>query len=447
VVENNISALTKKNCFTITTGHQLNIFTGPLYFVYKILAVINITEQLKEVYPDYDFVPVYWMASEDHDFEEINHFRLFNKEYTWELDAKGAVGRLDPKSISSIFEQLPEKIELFEKAYLQNDTLADATRYFVNELFGEYGLVVLDADHNDLKKHFREVIKDDILNNTPNDLVEESNKKLESLGYKSQVFPRKINQFYLKEGLRERIVEDNDQFKVLNTDIKFSKEQITSLAENEPGVFSPNVILRPLYQEMILPNLAYIGGPAEVVYWLQLKGVFDHFKVNFPILMPRSFALVVNKGLNKKLGKLGITAEALFNGKEALKEKYVSENSEGLFDIGNEKDGLIRLFSQIRTKAVTIDKSMEGFIKAEEARSLKTFENIQKRLKKAEEQNLETGIKQITNVYDRLFPNGSLQERTDNFLNFSINDPAFIKSIKSLLDPFDFRFNIIIGNE
>jgi len=443
-VRKNIAALQATNSYTVTTGHQLNIFSGPLYFIYKILAVINTTEQLAKKYPDGHFIPVYWMASEDHDLEEINHFRLFNKVYHWKTDLTGPVGRMNPQSLSQVLEQLPEKIDLFERAYLQHNTLADATRYFVNELFGEYGLVVIDSDHRDFKSQLKAVMKDDLFDHHANDLVEKSTNELEALGYKSQVFPRKINLFYLQEGLRERIVEEKDQFKVLNTDLHFDRKEMSRLVDDQPELFSPNVILRPLYQEIILPNLAYIGGPAEVAYWLQLKQMFDYFEVPFPILMPRTFALYVNHASNKKLKKLDIQPSELFEGKDAIKDNYIRQHSDGRFELTDAFEELRQLFEGIKNKAVSIDQSLEGFVRAEEARTEKALENIQKRLKKAEEQNLETGIKQIENVYERLFPEGNPQERMENFLNFSINDPGFISAIKEKLDPFDLRFNLLV---
>src|SRR5699024_1121789 len=138
-VQENIESLKQANTFTVTTGHQLNIFTGPLYFIYKIITVINTSKVLAKEYPDCRFVPVYWMASEDHDFEEINHFNLFGKTYRWETSQKGPVGRFSTESIQAVLDDLPEKVPLFENAYQEGKTLAAATRHYVHELFGAEG--------------------------------------------------------------------------------------------------------------------------------------------------------------------------------------------------------------------------------------------------------------------------------------------------------------------
>ena len=171
--QQNIEHLLIKDTLTVTTGHQICIFTGPLYFIYKIISTINLCEQLTAEYPTNNFVPIFWMASEDHDFQEINHIHLFGKKIEWESEQNGAVGRMnldgfvtvldELKSVLGTSENAKELISLFDKTYLQHDNLADATRYLVNELFGEYGLIILDGDDKKLKKQFISIVKKDIL--------------------------------------------------------------------------------------------------------------------------------------------------------------------------------------------------------------------------------------------------------------------------------------------
>lgn len=440
----NLDLLLQENTFTVTTGHQLNIFTGPLYFIYKIVTAINACKKLKECYPQFNFVPVYWMASEDHDFEEIASFRLFGKKYTWETHQKGAVGRFNPQSIKHILDELPNKISVFENAYRTQPSLACSVRYYVNELFGNEGLVCIDADDKELKSLFKNVIKDDLVNNTASALVEKASKNLEKSGYSSQINPREINFFYLDDQLRERIIKENNTYKVINTDLKFSEKEILKEIENHPEKFSPNVVLRPLYQETILPNLAYIGGPAEIAYWMQLKEVFDHSNEHFPILMPRNFALVINKINAKKFSKLNIDIEDLFLDMQELKNKFISINSENTFELSPEKNVINQLFESIQNKAKDVDQSLEGWVAAEGAKVVKVLENIEKRLKKSEEKNQETELNQLENIKDKLFPSGNLQERTDNFLNFYINNPDLITFLLQKIDAFDYQFNVII---
>ena len=263
-----IELLGNEKTFTVTTGHQLNIFTGPLYFIFKIITVVNACKRLKIKYPDYDFIPVYWMASEDHDYEEIKSFRLYGKEFTWETDQTGAVGRFDPGSISKLLDQIPGDITIFRNAYLKQKTLAGAVRSYVNDLFSADGVVVLDADHPELKAQFKNVISSDLFDHVPKKLVDEKTKKLNDLGYHTQVNAREINLFYLDGKIRSRIERSGDTFQVVDTDLRFTAEEMKKMVNEHPGRFSPNVILRPLYQEVLLPNIAYVGGPVEVIYWL-----------------------------------------------------------------------------------------------------------------------------------------------------------------------------------
>lgn len=439
----NIQILSDENTFTVTTGHQLNIFTGPLYIIYKLITTINLANSLKKAYPEYNFVPVYWMATEDHDFAEIDHFSLFGKTHQWQTEQKGAVGRMNPNEIKTILEEISEKIPLFEEAYNRHDTLADAVRFYFNELFGAQHLVIIDADNRALKKVFSPIIKEDILSQTTLPIVQETSEKLEQLGYKTQVTPREINFFYLKDGLRERIVKENGQYKVLNSDIHFSEEEILKMIENEPEHFSPNVILRPVYQETILPNLAYIGGPSEVPYWLQFKDAFDHFKLAFPILVPRNFALIINKSLSKRMEKLGLSTSELFLDEITLRKNFVEHNSKNQLSLSAETESFSEIFQEILKKAVRIDKTLEGAVNGEKQKLINGLENLEKRLKKAEERNQETEVTQLVGLKQKLFPNGGLQERSENFLNFYLNNPDFLLQLGAVFDALNFEFYVL----
>lgn len=438
------STLLSEKTYTVTTGHQLNIFTGPLYVIYKIVSTINLARSLKAQYPDCEFVPVYWMATEDHDFEEIASFHLFGKTYQWQQDGKGAVGRLNPQGLETVLAELPERIPLFDKAYLQHDTLAEAVRSYMNELFGKDGLVCLNPDDPDLKRLFLPVVKSELLDRSSGALVSATTTKLNALGYQGPVHPRELNLFYLVPGIRERIVWDDDQYHVLNTTIRFTVPQILEEVERYPERFSPNVVLRPLYEEVILPNLAYIGGPSEIPYWMQLKGVFDHHKTPFPMLIPRNFVMYVNAGTRKRFEKLGLAFSDIFMNEAALRKHFVEGISENKLDLISEKSSLEVIFDAILDKAMIIDKSLESVVKGEKAKLINGLDHLEKRIKKAEERNHETQVNQLLALKEKLFPAGSSQERYDNFLNFYLNDSLFIKKLFATLNPLDFRFNLLI---
>ena len=450
----NIESLKSKKTFSITTGHQLNLFTGPLYFLYKIISTINLTKQLKAEYPDYNFVPVFWMASEDHDFEEINYFNFKGKKIRWNSNQTGAVGRFNTEGLDAVYEvissqfgagQHAEQLKTwFKKAYLEHDNLADATRYIGNELFGEYGLIVLDADHHELKRLFIPQMKKELLEKTAFKNVTEINKKLEALDLRIQVNPREINLFYIKEGIRERIVEVDGDYSVLETDISWSEEELLNHLEDYPERFSPNVIMRPLYQEVILPNLCYIGGAGEMIYWLQLKRSFEAQAVTFPILLLRNSALIKTQKQAKKLKKLDITNTDLFLKRSSFINKRVRKISNIDIDFSAQVQHLVQQFEHLYELADQTDKSFIGAVKAQEVKQIKGLKHLEKRLLTAQKRKLADQIERATDLQEQLFPNQSLQERNLNFseLYLEFGDELIPKLIEEL-EPLKAEFTIL----
>jgi bacillithiol biosynthesis cysteine-adding enzyme BshC len=441
---NNIELLKETTTFTVTTGHQLNLFTGPLYFIYKIVSTINLAEKLKQAYPAYHFVPVYWMASEDHDFAEIDHFYLDGKDYSWKTDQTGAVGEfLLDKSIKELLKEAAFAPDFFKKAYLEQETLAGAVRYYVNYLFGDKGLVVIDGNSPDLKSLFAPVIKDDLLHHSAKALVDSTTDKLEQLGYKSQIFPREINFFYLDKGIRERIEKVGDEYKVLNTNLSFTPAEVEELIDKNPEKFSPNVVLRPLYQECILPNIAYLGGPAEVAYWLQLKPMFDHYQIDFPAVMPRNFVMVLDAFTQRKMNALELHNREIFADYTKWKKEYTIAHAGQDITLNSEKEKLERIFFEVERKARATDPTLVPSALAAHKRSIKIIEQFSEKLRKAEERTLATALTQMQDLKNALFPNGNPQERKNNFLMFYLEDPKFIEKLYAHLDPLDFDFIIL----
>jgi bacillithiol biosynthesis cysteine-adding enzyme BshC len=438
-----IACLGNENTFTVTTGHQLNLLTGPLYVIYKLVSTINLARKLQQAYPEFKFVPVYWMATEDHDWDEINHLHLFGKTYTCTSAQTGAVGRFHTEDLAEMLGQLPSGIPLFKDAYQSSQTLTEAVRKYIHALFGETGLVCIDADDARLKGLMNMVMEADVLQRAHQKSVADTDEKLVSLGYKPQIHAREINFFYMKGDLRERIEYSNGNYHVLNTDIRFSEETMTAEIANHPEHFSPNVVLRPLYQEIILPNLAYLGGPAEVGYWFQLKSVFDLHQVPFPILLPRNFALVVPALVEKRLEKLELSILDLFQEAHVLRAKFIDKHTNNLLDLGDEQERLSTLMSKIAQKAQAIDETLEPAVLAEETRWQKGLERLTKKMRKAEERNQETGLRQLAAVKQDLFPGGHWQERYTNFLEFYLSDPAFLEKLYAAFDPLTFELTVL----
>jgi len=452
----NIESLNSENTFTVTTGHQLNLFTGPLYFLYKIVSAINLSKALKAQYPDYNFVPVYWMATEDHDFDEINYFNFKGKKFQWNRKASGAVGELSTSGLDEVLELFSQDLgvsnnakvvkRLFENAYLKHDNLAAATRFLANELFKDYGLVIIDANNRDLKRLFIPYIEEELGSQTSFNAVNETNKKLIDVSddYSIQVNPREINLFYLDKNLRERIVHDDGMYKVLNTNLKWSKSEMLKHLNEAPERFSPNVIMRPLYQEIILPNLCYIGGGGELAYWMQLKQYFDAVDVPFPLLLLRNSVLIKTEKQAKKLQKLNISNQDIFLKRDAFINRKVRQISNIDIDFSTQKQNLQKQFEDLFKLAEQTDKSFIGAVKAQEQKQLKGLEKLEKRLLQAQKKKLSDEVSRMTDIQNELFPNGNLQERTTNFSEFYLEyGDSLIQNLVEHLKPLHQEFSIV----
>ena len=440
----NIVKLLAPNAFTITTGHQLSIFTGPFFFVYKILSAIKYCKQLKEKFPDKDFVPVYWMATEDHDFEEIKTFYLFGKEYSWERKAAGATGRMGTVGIDQIINDLnfllegrdnaAELLTMFKNAYEGQKSLSKATRSLVHELFKELGLVIMDADDVSLKKALIPILKEDIFKQSFHEQVNASIHQLEK-EYKMVVTPRPINVFYLEQGQRNRIVMEADLYCVADRNLCWTREKIEQEIDAHPERFSPNVVLRPMYQETILPNLAYIGGNNEIAYWLELKAAFEHADVFFPQLIVRDSALWVGKKAYKDFQSLNLEPEdALNSNAQVLKDKFYEKNA-----LEHPAETAI---SALLAQMLEVKESIQGLPPAFVAPVVKDMNIYAKEMKKwkSDVHNLqlemeEKNIRKVEKLHQIIFPGGDLQERHDNFIPWYLQYGKELFNM--LLDCFD----------
>ena len=432
--KNNIEKLLSKNTFSMTTGHQLCLFTGPLYFIYKIISTINLSQQLKEKYPKNNFVPVFWMATEDHDFQEVNHINLFGKKIAWDSKQSGAVGHMKLKGIQKVLNKLKavfgeskniqQLIQLFENAYLEHNSLATATRYLVNELFGKYGLVIIDGDDKRLKEQFLPIIKKDILQNGFVKSIQKCSNELVK-NYKVQAYVRDVNFFKLSKEKRELIKGG------------VTKNEIAE----KPEKFSPNVLMRPLYQESILPNIAYIGGGAEVAYWMQLKTAFKQENIPFPILVLRNSVMLISTKQLQKITDLGFVLEDLFLEEDQLHKQYVQIQTSSI-SLDKEIETINRIFDSMSEK--TIDKNLQSTIKAEKQKQLKSLQKLEKKLLKSEKRKHEIALQKISKLKKNLFPNNSLQERFDNFIPFYLKDGRnFIEILLTELNPLAANFVIL----
>lgn len=454
LVQQQIESLSQENTFTVVTAHQPSLFTGPLYFIYKIISAINLAKQLNEKYTDSHVVPVFVIGGEDHDFEEINHLHLFNKEVVWENEASGAVGQMSTHTLQSALQEVKDILGTSENAkaiyakledcYTKHKKYGAATQAFVHELFKADGLVVFNMNHPKLKSAFVPYIKQEIFEQPSQAIIEQTQEKLSTLGFGSQATPRAINFFYLQDQLRARIVEEDGIYKVLDTDIQFSKAEMEAEIEQHPERFSPNVVMRPIYQEVILPNLAYIGGGGELAYWQERLLQFEYYKVSYPMLIRRNSVLWIDKSTAKKMTKLDLTIEQLFGDVELLVKEYVKENTENELSLKHEKLKVQQIFEEVIKKAVEVDPTLKKSSLSEQAKVLNSLSTLEAKLVRAEKNRHEITINQIHTVKDKLFPHNGLQERYDNFMGFYLkHGEAFFETLKAHLYPLEKQFIVI----
>lgn len=427
-VQQNIDRLLLPNTFTICTAHQPNLFTGPLYFIYKIIHAIKLASTLKQQLSGYNFVPVYYMGSEDADFAELNHTYVDGKKLEWKKEQKGAVGRMIvDKTLVQLIDELEgqlaveqngkEVIRMLRDAYKPGVTIQAATFELLNELYGAYGLVVLIPDHPQLKAQMLPVFSDDLFGNKPFAIVSQTSERI-SQHYAAQAFPREINLFYLAEGVRERIEIKDDRFHVLNTDRSFTRAELEAELNHHPERFSPNVILRGIYQETILPNIAFVGGGGELAYWLQLKDLFAAYNVPYPVLLLRNSFLVIEEKWMKKIEQLNLSFDDLFITLDELVTRIAREKAEHPVSLNGNFEKATALFEQIRQQAMLVDKSLTSHVSAIQTRSLKALQELEKKMLRAEKRKYADLQRQLEKLKAALFPNDGLQERVENFSLF-----------------------------
>jgi bacillithiol biosynthesis cysteine-adding enzyme BshC len=450
-VRRNLDLLAKPNTLTVTTGHQLNLFTGPLYVPFKLLNVIKLARTLST--PEQTVVPVFWMATEDHDRAEIDHTYINGTKVEWPGEADGAVGRMRLDGIGEVLHTVDELLGtgshadamrvLLRDCYRPEYTWAEATRRFADALFGRFGLVILDADDAGLKKQFAPVMREELLNEVAVRSVEYANAKLAE-HYKVQAHARPINLFHLRPGHRSRIELQGDHYQVLDGGPRFTLDELLNELDKHPENFSPNVLLRPVYQEVVLPNITYVGGGGELAYWLQLRWLFQAVQVPVPVLMLRTSAAFISAKNVERAKKLGLSIPELFKPAEALQAKTAKTQASFTTDIAAEQEAAKAFYAALAQRASAADPTLHGAVEAMAKRAQHGLERLEKKLLRAAKRQQQEPLEQLDRVLENLFPGGGLQERRENFMPWYTQEgPAFFDRLLEELDPLDARFKVL----
>lgn len=437
-VEENIEALGEEDTYVVCTGQQIHPFMGPLFVFYKIWSCIDQSRKWKEQFPDKRFVPIFWMASEDHDFEEIKNVRLYGDVYSWEINATGPVGRLSTEGLLAMLDQLeqradptPEHTHFFSicrTAYSRYAQFADASRYLFHELFGAEGLVIIDPDDRALKQLFIPHIEADILREGLLEPIRNNIAQMKSMGITAPINGRPINHFYIRDGLRERIQYLDGAFRLLNESKSFSPNEMREEIINMPERFSPNALLRPLYQQSILPCVSYICGGGELLYWLELGELFRKRNEVYPELKLRNSSFIIGSGILKKVQKENIELNDLFLSESTFIERFASRQIQEFHDIQSSISRIKSELDFLRSQFENFDNSSEYF---------RTFKSMERKLtgfeddagKTLENKAINSGdVQHAMKLRNKILGN-PLQERHDHCVRFidillKLNNPS-----------------------
>ena len=325
--------------------------------------------------------------------------------------------------------------------------LSESTRLIVHSLFKDYGLISIDADDHKLKSSFKEILIDEVNNFTCHNYVSATNDKISALldeKIKFQVNPRKLNLFLINDNKRYRLEYAKNSYNAVGSNLSFKKGEILEILNKNPEMFSPNVLMRPLYQEFLLPNLSYVGGGAEISYWLQLKSLFDYYKIPFPILTLRNSILLLNRRDIDFIDKNNIQISDLLRSKSLFIKNIINSNFKDNLNLDYEKKELKSIFKSLLKTATRVDKNLEAFVKSNETKQFKMVDSIEKKIIKSYKRKIEDLINSCEKIYDKANPDGILQERKINFSEYySFIGKKMIKNIYDSIIPFDNKLIVI----
>ncbi len=451
----NIDLLGNDNTFAVVTGQQLGLFGGPLYTFYKAVTAVKLAYKLSADFPDYNFVPVFWLEGEDHDYEEINKIKFLSggnelTEIPYLLGGKplekniGATGSIVvdehiKQFFVSVGSSLPQSdyskalLELMHGYYKPGTSLLKAFAGFMNHVYEDSGLVFINSNHPELKRILSPLFLDEINNNSETSkLVIQRSVELEEQ-YHAQIKAKALNLFMFYKGGRHLIEpSDSGDYYLKNLRQRYTKEELTEIATATPELLSPNVVLRPICQDTLLPTIAYVAGPAEIAYFGQLKSVYDKHKIPMPIIFPRASVTLVEEKVLKVLEKYSLELVDLFGDVEPVLSRVSEQVSEvkvdALFDMLNGR--INEAVQEARYGIQQIDPTLGGAVDNTIGKFQQQLEVLKQKTQKAQQQKEEISLKQIRKAAMNIFPNGNFQEREISAVQYlNKYGPDFVKWI------------------
>jgi bacillithiol biosynthesis cysteine-adding enzyme BshC len=467
LTQQNIKKLSDKKTLAIVTGQQLGIVGGPLYTFYKIITAIKLSRFLSERYDDYNFVPVFWLEADDHDFNEVRSVKIIDeanslltigyKEEIAEDDLKQSVGLINlDSSINEFFEKLNSSIKetefksvIFDRLknfYKEGKSFKEAFSDLVFNYFDEYGLLIFDPQDSEVKKLLKPVFKREITDfRIHTEQLVQVSATLEEL-YHAQVKVKPVNLFLRVDEGRYSIEPVENEYRLRRKRKSFTQEQLLELLENEPDKFSPNVLLRPICQDYLFPTAFYVAGPSEISYFAQIKPLYELYNIAQPMIYPRSSATILENSIANSLEKYSLGMNDIFIDVENIKKRIINSVEESSVD--EMFDGIASqiesTFDQLKEKLIDLDKTIADSSNRYRDKILGTVNELKSKAEKAQQKKYEVTLRQIDRAAVNLFPNSNLQEREINFIYFANKyGEEFLKKIFDELQINKFEHQII----
>lgn len=471
-VKKSLEKLRSENSVVVIGGQQAGLLTGPLYSIHKVISIIMLARQ-QEMELGVPVVPVFWIAGEDHDFQEVNHLYI-NKNrkvekwiYPEKIKEKKMVSHIELNQeiclswIDSILETYGETkntkdlLDFSKKALEKSTTMVDFFSWIIMELFKEDGLLIIDSgDYNLRKLESEYFIKQIQCANEITSLVKEQQAEINLCGFPNTIeIPEQAgNLFYYDEEFNERILleydEENLIFKSKNGQIHFTKEQLLQIASQYPEKLSNNVVTRPIMQEWLFPTLAFIAGPGEISYWAELKKAFEFFDIKMPPIVPRLNLTFVERQIEANLRAFHLSIE------DVLKEGISKSREEFLASVRNKKlqalfaktkEEVINRYRELEECANEEDKGLAPLLEKNSRLIMDQLQFMENKMELALQFKNDVVLKKYAAIENSLKPLGSPQERIWN-IYYYLNQYgfSFIHQIMQLPFEFDGKHKVII---
>jgi len=429
--------------FVVTTGQQPGLFTGPLYSVYKGLTAIHLAAELEDLLGR-PVLPVFWVASEDHDWAEANHtFALGRDNELAKVEVADPEGhsrrpihriRLGGEvdaALGEFAEALPptdfsgDLMDLLRSCYPDGCTLDQGFRATIDALLGPLGIMTTDAADETVKSVSRSLLLDALSRSEEHEAVlTTSAAALEAAGYTPQVtiMDGAVNVFLEGPAGRERLYRDGDDFRLHNSGDRLSLAEIESRLDQDAKLLSPNVLLRPVVESTVFPTLSYVGGPGELAYFGQLAPYFDLQGIRMPVVHPRVSVTVLEKKVGKVIDKLSVDPATLARPFHEVAAEFAREEvpTEVRAALGKLRGSVGQGIGELLDAARPIDPTLKGPIQAARNASFAAFNDAEKKILASIKRESEIALGQLEKAQKNLYPGGIPQERILNVFQYLV---------------------------